>query len=49
MRTLIIVDIQNDFLEGGSLAVPNGNDVIPILNEIQKDFDFLIFAMKIFG
>ena len=42
MRTLIIVDIQNDFLEGGSLAVPNGNDVIPILNEIQKDFDLIL-------
>lgn len=42
MKTLIIVDIQNDFLEGGSLAVPNGNDVIPILNEIQKDFDLIL-------
>lgn len=42
MKTLIIVDIQNDFLEGGSLAVPNGNDVIPVLNEIQKDFDLIV-------
>lgn len=42
MKTLIIVDIQNDFLEGGSLAVPNGNDAIPVLNEIQKDFDLIL-------
>ena len=42
MKTLIIVDLQNDFLEGGSLAVPNGNDVIPVLNEIQKDFDLIV-------
>ncbi len=42
MKTLIIVDIQNDFLEGGSLAVPNGNDVIPVLNKIQKDFDLIL-------
>ena len=42
MKTLIIVDIQNDFLEGGSLAVPNGNDVIPVLNEIQKDFELIL-------
>jgi len=42
MKTLIIVDIQNDFLEGGSLAVPNGYDVIPVLNDIQKDFDLIV-------
>ncbi len=29
---LILVDVQNDFLPGGSLAVPMGNEVIPILN-----------------
>lgn len=42
MKTLIIVDIQNDFLEGGSLAVPNGNEVIPVINQIQNDFDLLV-------
>ena len=30
---LILVDVQNDFLPGGSLPVPQGNLVIPILNE----------------
>lgn len=29
---LIVVDVQNDFLPGGSLAVPEGDEVIPILN-----------------
>lgn len=29
---LIIVDIQNDFLAGGSLAVPDGDAVVPVLN-----------------
>src|SRR5574337_950237 len=29
---LVIVDVQNDFLPGGSLAVPQGDKVIPILN-----------------
>lgn len=42
MKTLIIVDIQNDFLKGGNLAVPNGNDVIPVINAIQKDFDLIL-------
>lgn len=29
---LILVDVQNDFLPGGSLAVPNGSEIIPIIN-----------------
>jgi nicotinamidase/pyrazinamidase len=29
---LIVVDVQNDFLPGGSLAVPAGNEIIPVLN-----------------
>ena len=29
---LIIVDVQNDFLTGGSLAVPHGDEVLPVLN-----------------
>src|SRR6202048_2041423 len=30
MRTLILVDIQNDFLPGGALAGPRGNEVVPV-------------------
>ncbi|HHM04542.1 MAG TPA: isochorismatase family protein [Gammaproteobacteria bacterium] len=29
---LILVDVQNDFLPGGALAVPRGGDIIPVLN-----------------
>ncbi|HVW64525.1 MAG TPA: isochorismatase family protein [Nitrosospira sp.] len=29
---LIIVDVQNDFLPGGTLAVPKGSEIIPVLN-----------------
>lgn len=29
---LIIVDLQNDFLPGGNLAVPHGNEVVEVLN-----------------
>lgn len=32
MHALIVVDIQNDFLPGGSLAVPSGDEVIPVAN-----------------
>jgi len=42
MKTLILVDIQNDFLPGGSLAVPNGDQVIPVANEVQSQFDLVL-------
>lgn len=29
---LLLVDVQNDFLEGGSLAVPDANAILPVLN-----------------
>jgi nicotinamidase/pyrazinamidase len=50
-NALIIVDVQNDFCEGGSLAVPKAKEVIPIINEIRKKFEekfTLIIATKDF-
>src|SRR5690554_1368504 len=41
-EALIIVDIQNDFLPGGSLAVAGGDEIIPIINSIQKKFDLVV-------
>ncbi|MDE2181340.1 MAG: nicotinamidase [candidate division NC10 bacterium] len=35
---LIVVDVQNDFLPGGSLAVPRGDEVIPVLNRYLAAF-----------
>ena len=35
---LIVVDVQNDFLPGGSLAVPRGDEVVPILNRYLTAF-----------
>lgn len=42
MKALILVDIQNDFLPGGALAVPDGDAVIPIANEIQSKFPLVV-------
>lgn len=42
MKALILVDIQNDFLEGGALAVPNANEIIPIVNQIIPTFDLVV-------
>ena len=41
-KALIIVDIQNDFLPGGALAVTEGDQIIPIVNELQEKFDLII-------
>jgi nicotinamidase/pyrazinamidase len=42
MNALIIVDLQNDFLPGGPLAVPGGDEVIPLANELQRRFDVVL-------
>lgn len=42
MKALVIVDIQNDFLPGGALAVDRGDEVIPFINNIQKDYDVVV-------
>ena len=45
MKALIIVDVQNDFLPGGALAVPEGDRVIPVINELSQSFD-LVFTTQ---
>jgi nicotinamidase/pyrazinamidase len=42
MRTLILVDIQNDFVPGGALPVPEGDQVVPVVNRIQLRFDLVV-------
>jgi nicotinamidase/pyrazinamidase len=41
-RVLILVDLQNDFLPGGALPVPHGDEVIPVANELQRRFDLVV-------
>ena len=36
---LVVVDVQNDFLPGGALAVPGGDEVVPLLNEVMAAFE----------
>ena len=42
MKTLILVDLQNDFLSGGALAVPNGEEVIAVANRLMPHFDLVL-------
>jgi nicotinamidase/pyrazinamidase len=41
-RALILVDIQNDFVPGGALAVRDGDKVVPVANRIQPAFDLVV-------
>lgn len=41
-KALILVDLQNDFCHGGQLAVPGGDDVIPLANDLQPFFDLVV-------
>lgn len=42
MKALIIVDVQNDFTPGGSLAVKDGDTIIPRINALQERFDLIV-------
>lgn len=42
MKTLIIIDLQNDFIPGGALAVPGGDEIVQKINGLQRKFDLVI-------
>jgi nicotinamidase/pyrazinamidase len=42
MTALIIIDVQNDFLPGGALAVPDGDAVVPVINRIVDRFELVV-------
>jgi nicotinamidase/pyrazinamidase len=41
---LIVVDVQNGFLPGGSLAVKDGDQVIPVINRIAAEFQNVVMT-----
>ncbi|MGB0852367.1 MAG: bifunctional nicotinamidase/pyrazinamidase [Pikeienuella sp.] len=36
---LIIIDVQNDFCPGGALAVAGGDEIVPVINDLQMRFE----------
>jgi len=42
MKALIIVDVQNDFCPGGALPVPAGDQVVPVINNLQRQFELVV-------
>lgn len=45
MKTLIITDVQHDFLPGGALGIRGGNAIVPIINRLIPKFDH-VFATQ---
>lgn len=41
-KALLLIDLQNDFVPGGALAVSQGNEVIAIANRLQPYFEWVI-------
>ena len=41
---LLIIDVQNDFLPGGALAVPDGDQVIPVVNRLAQAFGRVVLT-----
>lgn len=42
MKALLLIDVQNDFMPGGALPVPEGDKIVPIINELQKKFELVV-------
>lgn len=41
---LLVVDIQNDFCPGGALAVPRGDEVVPVVNRLAARFPHVLLT-----
>jgi nicotinamidase/pyrazinamidase len=44
MQCLVVVDVQNDFCPGGALAVPKGDEVVPVINRLVAKFDNVVLT-----
>jgi nicotinamidase/pyrazinamidase len=42
MKAFIVIDVQNDFLPGGNLEVPEGDKVVPFINEKMPEFQLVV-------
>lgn len=42
VKALIITDVQNDFVPGGTLAVRGGDEVVPVINRLQQLFEIVV-------
>lgn len=43
-QALIVIDVQNDFCPGGALAVPGGDEILPVINAMLPDYPVRVFT-----
>lgn len=43
-KALIVIDVQNDFCPGGALAVDEGDQVVPVINQLMGQFDHVVLT-----
>ncbi len=41
---LLVIDVQNDFCPGGSLAVAGGNDIVPLVNTLAREHEHVVLT-----
>ena len=41
---LLVIDVQNDFCPGGALAVNGGDDVVPLINTLARDYEHVVLT-----
>jgi nicotinamidase/pyrazinamidase len=42
MKTLVLVDVQDDFMPGGALPIAKGDEIVPVINRIQGNFGLVV-------
>ncbi|WP_353189367.1 bifunctional nicotinamidase/pyrazinamidase [Pandoraea pnomenusa] len=43
-EVLLVIDVQNDFMPGGALAVPHGDEVVPAINALASQFSHVVLT-----
>src|SRR5438477_12820569 len=43
-EVLLVVDVQNDFCPGGALAVPRGDEIVPLINRLAARFVHVVLT-----
>ena len=41
---LLVIDVQNDFCPGGSLAVTGGDEIVPVINRMARDYTHVVLT-----
>jgi len=41
---LLVIDVQNDFIPGGQLPVPEGEQIVPLINRLARQFRQVVIA-----